>query len=134
MGSYESLKFLGDHKINILKKYGVTERMLNRSVIADIVSVLQNNENLLINLLKNLDPNAEDPLRQLLYIQRKGDHEYQIKNEKDVYQGKNIIEGTTVCPNCGSKKINMRIVQSRASDEPATTFFDCVNCGRKWRR
>ncbi|EFD93116.1 MAG: Transcription factor TFIIS [Candidatus Parvarchaeum acidophilus ARMAN-5] len=37
------------------------------------------------------------------------------------------------CPKCKEKKIVSWMEQTRASDEPPTRFYKCVNCGYTWR-
>ncbi len=37
------------------------------------------------------------------------------------------------CPKCGHGKALWWMVQTRASDEPATKFYRCAKCGKTWR-
>ncbi len=37
------------------------------------------------------------------------------------------------CPKCGNQKCYTWVMQTRASDEPPTTFFKCVKCEHTWR-
>ena len=37
------------------------------------------------------------------------------------------------CPKCKSAKVNNHEKQTRSADEPMTQFFECVNCGNRWR-
>lgn len=37
------------------------------------------------------------------------------------------------CPKCTHKKCYTWVMQTRASDEPPTTFFKCVKCTHTWR-
>ena len=37
------------------------------------------------------------------------------------------------CDKCGHGMAYTWSVQTRSSDEPATTFFKCVSCGHQWR-
>lgn len=37
------------------------------------------------------------------------------------------------CPKCGHEEAYSWEVQTRASDEPATRFFECKKCKNKWR-
>lgn len=39
----------------------------------------------------------------------------------------------TDCPKCGQKKIIFWTEQTRASDEPPTRFYKCINCNYTWR-
>lgn len=38
------------------------------------------------------------------------------------------------CPECGNKKAFYWTLQTRASDEAQTRFFECVKCKHRWRR
>ena len=37
------------------------------------------------------------------------------------------------CPKCKHEKAYFWTLQTRASDEPETRFFECVKCGHRWR-
>ncbi|KIW44492.1 uncharacterized protein PV06_02956 [Exophiala oligosperma] len=39
------------------------------------------------------------------------------------------------CPNekCESKKAYFYQLQTRSADEPPTSFFKCIECGKQWR-
>ena len=37
------------------------------------------------------------------------------------------------CPKCGHGEAYYYMVQTRAGDEPETTFLKCVKCNHKWR-
>ncbi len=37
------------------------------------------------------------------------------------------------CPNCSKKKVISWMEQTRASDEPPTRFYKCLNCNHTWR-
>ncbi len=37
------------------------------------------------------------------------------------------------CPKCGSKKAKFWTLQTRASDESETRFFECKKCNHRWR-
>ncbi len=37
------------------------------------------------------------------------------------------------CPKCGKKKVISWMEQTRASDEPPTRFYKCINCNHTWR-
>lgn len=39
----------------------------------------------------------------------------------------------TECPKCGNDTAYFWTLQTRASDEPATKFFKCTECGHTWR-
>lgn len=37
------------------------------------------------------------------------------------------------CPKCHQKKCTYYQLQTRAADEPMTTFVTCINCGKRWK-
>lgn len=37
------------------------------------------------------------------------------------------------CPRCGNDEAYWHLEQTRAADEPETRFFECTECGYKWR-
>lgn len=43
------------------------------------------------------------------------------------------FENDTECPKCKLKKIISWTEQTRASDEPPTRFYKCMNCNYTWR-
>ena len=45
-----------------------------------------------------------------------------------------VLEGGFKCDRCGSKKVTMTQRQTRSADEPMTCFYECHNCGKKWRQ
>ena len=40
---------------------------------------------------------------------------------------------TEVCPECGHNKAYYELKQTRSADEAPTRFFECAECGHKWR-
>jgi transcription factor S len=40
---------------------------------------------------------------------------------------------TVVCPRCKHNKAEYFQLQTRSADEPATTFYQCMKCGKRWR-
>lgn len=38
-----------------------------------------------------------------------------------------------VCPNCGKKGANKRLLQTRSADEAPTEILTCIHCGYTWR-
>ena len=74
----------------------------------------------------------------------KSGKETQIKariNQKKPVKGKGIssrITGTLPkvkeeCPKCKNKEAFTWSLQTRAADEPETTFFECTKCKHRWR-
>lgn len=44
-----------------------------------------------------------------------------------------LVKGHTRCPKCGNEDIYAWQLQTRAADEPPTTFYKCSKCGYTWR-
>lgn len=40
---------------------------------------------------------------------------------------------TVECPKCKHNKAEFFQLQTRSADEPATTFYQCLKCGKRWR-
>ena len=43
-----------------------------------------------------------------------------------------VEEGISICKKCGSKRVFSYQKQSRSSDEPSTTYCECVACRSRW--
>ena len=37
------------------------------------------------------------------------------------------------CPKCAHDRAYFRQLQTRSADEPMTTFYKCVSCGKEWK-
>ena len=46
----------------------------------------------------------------------------------------NAPDGAFTCGKCKSMKTTYYQLQTRASDEPMTTFIQCLNCQRRWKQ
>jgi len=42
-------------------------------------------------------------------------------------------KGMFQCGKCKSKRISNHAKQTRSADEPMTQFFECADCGNRWR-
>ncbi|KAL2417977.1 hypothetical protein ABEF95_001330 [Exophiala dermatitidis] len=65
---------------------------------------------------------------------------YMKKKQKDDIMGEDesdlpVNEVPGGCPNekCDSNKAYFYQLQTRSADEPPTSFFKCVECGKQWR-
>lgn len=51
-----------------------------------------------------------------------------------LYNTKRVSNTTNyTCPECKKKNIHYHELQTRAADEPATIFCECLDCGKRWR-
>lgn len=56
-----------------------------------------------------------------------------IERQKENDDDKYVEEGEVTCSRCKSKKVSKTELQTRSSDESATTFYKCVNCKKRWK-
>ena len=61
--------------------------------------------------------------------------ESQDKNDTRFRDENSDTRPTTsqICPECNHEKAYYEMKQIRAADESETRFFECVDCGYKWR-
>lgn len=43
------------------------------------------------------------------------------------------IDDQVFCGRCGNRGAYYYLRQTRRADEPTTAFYECTNCGRKWK-
>lgn len=67
--------------------------------------------------------------------QRKKDLELERENMKkaQVPMAEKSISESLECGRCKKKKVSYTQAQTRAADEPMTTFCECMNCGNRWK-
>lgn len=67
--------------------------------------------------------------------QRKKDMELEKENMKkaQVPMAEKSISESLECGRCKKKKVSYTQAQTRAADEPMTTFCECMNCGNRWK-
>ncbi|KJZ77447.1 hypothetical protein HIM_03171 [Hirsutella minnesotensis 3608] len=67
--------------------------------------------------------------------QRKKDLELEKENMKkaQVPMAEKSISESLECGRCKKKKVSYTQAQTRAADEPMTTFCECMNCGHRWK-
>ena len=95
--------------------------------------------NLLINkksifLIEALKTNKIDPIKiALLKPDELNPNKYEkILKKKELEEFKKSNQATSSnykCPKCKEKKVTVTQKQTRAADEPATTFIECKSCG-----
>jgi transcription elongation factor S-II len=66
--------------------------------------------------------------------QRNKDKEHEKENDRMMQkpEEEKVISDMT-CRKCGQKKVSYTQAQTRAADEPMTTFCHCLHCGSRWR-
>ena len=52
------------------------------------------------------------------------------KDSNDQY----VKEGEVKCRKCGSRRVTKTELQTRSSDEGATTFYRCIKCQSRWKK
>lgn len=56
------------------------------------------------------------------------------EEQKFLYEQKLAAMTTKyVCSKCKKKRVTYYELQTRSADEPTTTFFNCLDCGHRWR-
>lgn len=66
---------------------------------------------------------------------RKKEIELEKENMKkaQVPMGEKSISDSLECGKCKKKRVSYTQAQTRAADEPMTTFCECMNCGNRWK-
>ena len=54
-------------------------------------------------------------------------------NKAMVAQEEKSVSAQLKCGKCGMRKVSYTQAQTRAADEPMTTFCECMNCGNRWK-
>ena len=58
----------------------------------------------------------------------------QTKTNEMLFQTRQeVATDDFTCPKCHQKKCTYYQLQTRAADEPMTTFVTCINCGKRWK-
>ncbi|KAI0197655.1 transcription elongation factor s-ii [Astrocystis sublimbata] len=67
--------------------------------------------------------------------QRKADAELEKENLKkaQVPMAEKSVSDSLECGSCKKKMVSYTQAQTRAADEPMTTFCECMNCGKRWK-
>ena len=92
----------------------------------DFIDRLNNNE-FDINNIANLLPQEINSTHWKKYI------DTQNANDEFLFSRKTgILTEEYKCRRCKENKCTYYLLQVRCSDEPMTTFINCLNCGNKW--
>jgi len=95
---------------------------LRRSILkgeADCAEFVKNKESF---LNQNAQKRVEEVSRKFIDASN-ADYDKKMVRESLLYQ----------CSRCKSRKINKIEKQTRGGDEPMTSFFNCVDCGKGWK-
>jgi len=69
-------------------------------------------------------------------IPEKWEHLLKAKKERDENKYSPQLVGNTdnyTCRKCKSKNCSYYQLQTRSADEPMTNYFQCLNCGNRWK-
>ena len=58
---------------------------------------------------------------------------FKALRKQTTHDVENAPDGAFTC-RCGSKKTTYYQLQTRASDEPMTTFIQCLSCSKRWKQ
>jgi DNA-directed RNA polymerase subunit M/transcription elongation factor TFIIS len=100
----------------------------------------ENREKLNLNLANKIDEFLKKNINEFKNINiniflKSPFFEEQIKNyNKENDEVEIIEEGVEICHECKSKRIIIRYMQIRSGDEGETGFFECSECGNKWKK
>jgi transcription elongation factor S-II len=123
---------------NFAKEYSETNEtpFLIDSIYSDKFTEIYN---LLINkksifLIEALKENKIDPSKiAIMRPDELNPNKYEkILKKKEIEEFKKSNQATSSnykCPKCKEKKVTVTQKQTRAADEPATTFIECKSCG-----
>jgi transcription elongation factor S-II len=128
---------------NFAKEYSETNEtpFLIDSIYSDKFTEIYN---LLINkksifLIEALKENKIDPSKiAIMRPDELNPNKYEkILKKKEIEEFKKSNQATSSnykCPKCKEKKVTVTQKQTRAADEPATTFIECKSCGHTTTR
>lgn len=137
-GNYNSALDKADHQFNIARNWEepcFCKLYINIQYI--VCSNLKNNRNLVQKIKDGkikpehvgfLKPDQLDPEKWEHITSKNKDcikNAYEVKMQS---MSKNIK-----CGGCKKNHIYYYDVQTRSADEPMTTFYQCLNCGKKWK-
>ena len=89
----------------------------------DLIEAIKNN-NIEASNVANLKPQELNP------------EKYEKVTKKKEIEEKNKTQSSTdiyTCSKCKKRRCKTEERQTRAGDEPATVFVECLECGNKWR-
>jgi len=100
----------------------------------EIFCIIESNKTL-IKSIKSKKINAEKIA--FMKPQELNPEKYEKITKKKEIEEKNIKDKPTTdlfqCKKCKKKRCTVTERQTRAGDEPATQFIDCLECGHSWR-
>ena len=101
----------------------------------ELMCHLENNSNM--ELIKAIKSKKIDPstVAELAPQELNPEKYEKIQKKKDLEEYNKNNQATTdifKCSKCGHRKCKVTEKQTRAADEPATTFVECLECGHVW--
>ena len=104
--------------------------------VEEILCHFESNSN--TDLINNIKKNIIDPsnVAHLKPQELNPDKYEKITKKKEIEEFNKNNQASTdffQCKKCKKRKCKIEEKQTRAGDEPATTFVECLECGNKWR-
>jgi transcription elongation factor S-II len=113
-------------KINICKLYNENFKDIYiKTIYQTIFDIKKENDlNFVLNNIKNENINWKHRFLNDFILD-------EIEQDNFIMNPFEIEEGVLECK-CGSKRVYSYQLQSRSSDEPMTTYAQCMACKKKW--
>lgn len=84
------------------------------------------------SMQKNIDSKQSRYSRVIKHVEK--DKMVIVENEKTAVPPTAVlIKDQIRCPKCSHSEVYAWQIQTRAADEPSTTFYKCVKCEHTWR-
>lgn len=127
---------------NFSKEYAVTNDTpylldsIYENKSEEIIAQIQNKESTyLVDLIKKKKIDASKVAFMKPEELNPDKYDTIIKKQQMAEYKKNNTEGSNIftCSKCKKSKCSVTTKQTRAGDEPPTTFVDCLECGHKFK-
>lgn len=70
-------------------------------------------------------------------MQKQKEHMMQAQRSdavRDHMLKQGVADSMYTCSKCKGKKITVHTQQTRGADEPMTEFYNCLDCGKSWKK
>lgn len=81
--------------------------------------------------ISNMFPWEIDPIKWTQWFEMRAKKDF-YRQQAGCGEGEEK-EGIMACPKCKSKKTDYYQLQTRSADESITSFFTCMDCGKRWK-